>query len=128
MTGSVSTAWEFDVSVGHEDGQEHRDGVVGGSAPAVRDGLLGLPLAYWTNTPTTYVVTNRRVLEEYRFLSLVRDEVPIEKVRSVDERRSPVESLVGLGDVTVRSGAGSMVTVRSVADSTSFADVVRRQL
>lgn len=128
MTGSVSAAWEFDVSVGHENGQEHRDDVVGGSAPAVRDGFLGLPLAYWTNTPTTYVVTNQHVLEEYRFLSLVRNEIPIDKVRSVEERRSPVESLVGLGNVTVRSGAGSTVTVRNVPDSTSFADVVRRQL
>jgi membrane protein YdbS with pleckstrin-like domain len=85
---------------------------------------------YWRNTLTTYVLTNRRTIEEYRFLSLVRNEVPLGKVRAVRERRSFLDTLFGLGSVRVRAGASGdlSVTVRSVADSTEFADAVRREM
>ncbi|WP_198665760.1 PH domain-containing protein [Haloprofundus halophilus] len=85
---------------------------------------------YWRNTLTTYLVTNQRVMEEYRFLSLVRNELPMEKVRAVEERRSMRESLAGIGSVHVRAGAsgGLTVTVDEVYDSTEFADVIRAQL
>lgn len=39
-TGNVSAAWEFDVSVDHENGQEYKDGKLEGSAPAVVDGTV----------------------------------------------------------------------------------------
>lgn len=89
-------------------------------------GLYG----YWQNTLTTYVVTNMRVIEEYRFLSLTRTEVPLDKVKSVQERKSALESIFGLGNVTVSSGgAGSLsVTIRGIYDSTKFADLVRKNL
>jgi membrane protein YdbS with pleckstrin-like domain len=97
--------------------------------------LVGLYLfsnglhAYWTNTLTTYLVTNQRIIQEYRFLSLLRTEVPIDKVRGVSESRSPLESLVGLGNVTVQSGGGDLkITVRNIYRSTEFADTVRSQL
>lgn len=85
---------------------------------------------YWRNTLTSYVLTNRRMIEEYRFISLSRTEVPLEKVRAVEERRSAWESLFGLGNVLVRAGAtgGMTVAIRSVYDSTEFADVVRDHL
>jgi membrane protein YdbS with pleckstrin-like domain len=85
---------------------------------------------YWRNTLTSYLVTNRRVLEEYRFVSLARTEVPLEKVRAVEERRSAFESLFGLGGVHVRAGStGDLsVTVRSVYDSTAFADEIREEI
>ncbi|WP_135854786.1 PH domain-containing protein [Halorussus salinus] len=85
---------------------------------------------YWRNTLTTYYVTNQRVLEEYRFVSLVRDEVPLQKVRGVQERRTVWESLFGLGHVAVRSGAASGLTVSvdGIYDPTEFADLVRDEL
>jgi hypothetical protein len=85
---------------------------------------------YWRNTLTSYLLTNRRVLEEYRFVSLVRSEVPLEKVRAVEERRSALDTLLGLGNVHVRAGGtGDLsVTVRSVYESTEFADAVREEL
>lgn len=85
---------------------------------------------YWRNTLTAYVVTNRRVLQEYRFVSLARTEVPLEKVRAVEERQSVVDTLFGLGNVYVRAGAtGNLsVTVRSVYDSAAFADEIRDEI
>lgn len=85
---------------------------------------------YWRNTLTSYLLTNRRALEEYRFISLSRTEVPLEKVRAVEERRSPLDALFGLGDVHVRAGStGDLsVTVRSVCDSTAFADEIRAEI
>ena len=85
---------------------------------------------YWQNTLTTYLVTNRRMLEEYRFLSVVRTEIPLEKVRAVEERQSAWDALFGLGNVYVRAGAtgGLTVTVRSVYDSAEFADAIRDRL
>jgi membrane protein YdbS with pleckstrin-like domain len=85
---------------------------------------------YWRNTLTTYLVTNRRILEEYRFLSLVRTEVPLDKVRAVEERQSAWDALFGLGSVSVRAGASGdlSVTVRSVYEPADFADVIRDRL
>lgn len=85
---------------------------------------------YWQNTLTTYLLTNRRVLEEYRFLSLVRNEVPHDKVRGVEERRTVWDSLFGLGNVNVRAGAtGDLtITVDGIYESAPFADEIRAQL
>ncbi|MEF8778262.1 MAG: PH domain-containing protein [Natronomonas sp.] len=86
--------------------------------------------AYWTNTLTTYYVTNRRLIKEYRFISLVREEIPFDKVRGVEERRSIWETIVGLGNVRVASGGGGAleVVVRNIYSPTAFADEVRNLL
>jgi hypothetical protein len=86
--------------------------------------------AYWTNTLTTYYVTNQRLIKEYRFISLVREELPFDKVRGVEERRSIWETLVGLGNVRVASGGGATleVVIRNVYSPTEFADEVRSLL
>lgn len=86
---------------------------------------------YWSNSLTTYYLTNQRVIKEYRLVSLVRQEVPLAKVRGVEERRSFVESFVGLGNVRVASGGGGgalEVVVRNIPASTAFADQVRELL
>jgi divalent metal cation (Fe/Co/Zn/Cd) transporter len=82
---------------------------------------------YWTNTLTTYYVTTQRLIKEYRFVSLVRQEVPFEKVRGVEERRSVWEALVGLGNVRVASGGGGTleIVIRNIYSSTDFADEIR---
>ncbi|MFC4360130.1 PH domain-containing protein [Halobium salinum] len=104
--------------------------------------VAGVPLAvglylfstglhrYWRNTLTTYLLTDQRVMEEYRFLSLVRNEVPLEKVRAVEERQSMWDALFGLGRVYVRAGAtGDLtITVGDVYDSTPYADEIRAHL
>lgn len=95
--------------------------------------LVGLYLlssglySYWTNTLTTYYVTNQRLIKEYRFISLVRSEVPFKKVRGVEERRSIWETLVGLGNVRVASGGGGAleIVIRNIYSPTEFADEIR---
>lgn len=84
---------------------------------------------YWQNSLTTYYVTNERIITEYRFISLIRNELPFEQVRGVEERRSAIESLVGLGNVLVRSGGGATleVNVRSIYDPSEFAETIRNQ-
>lgn len=86
--------------------------------------------AYWTNTLTTYYVTDRRLIKEYRFISLVRQELPFEKVRGVQERKSLWETLAGLGNVQVASGGGQSLelTIRNIPSSTDFADQIRNLL
>ncbi|MBC9986817.1 PH domain-containing protein [Haloferax sp. AS1] len=85
---------------------------------------------YWQNTLTTYSLTNQRIIEEYRFISLLRNEVPLEKARGVEETRSAWDSLFGLGNVRIRSGAsgGLTVAVEQVYDPADFAGQVRREL
>lgn len=82
---------------------------------------------YWTNTLTNYYVTNNRVIREYRFISLARHELPLSKVRGVQERKSVTESLVGLGNVRVASGGGHSLEIRmrNMEESESFADEIR---
>ncbi len=84
-------------------------------------------LTYWTNSLTTYYITNQRVISEFRLLSLVRTEVPIDKVRAVKETKSPIEAMVGVGNIKVSSGGGTGlgVTIRNVDASTEFADELR---
>lgn len=83
---------------------------------------------YWTNSLTTYFVTDERVISEFRLLSLVRTEVPLRKIRAVKETKSPIEALVGVGNVRVSSGGGTGlgVTIRSINSVTEFADELRK--
>lgn len=85
-------------------------------------------VTYWINTLTTYYVTTKRILHEYRFLALSRKELPLSKIRGVEERKSPIEALVGLGNIRIASagGGGSVeVVVKNIADSDSFANELR---
>lgn len=86
--------------------------------------------AYWTNTLTTYYITSQRFIKEYRFISLVRQEVRLDKVRGVEERKSIWEALVGLGNVQVSSGGGRALQVKAknIFKSTNFADKIRELL
>lgn len=82
---------------------------------------------YWTNTLTSYYVTDQRLIKEYRFISLVRQELPFNKVRGVEERKSVWEALVGLGNVRVASGGGGTleIVIRNIYTPTEFADEIR---
>lgn len=85
-------------------------------------------LTYWKNSLTTYFITNERVISEFRLLSLVRTEVPLRKVRAVKESKSPIEAVVGVGNIQVSSGGGASlsVTIRNIDAATEFADELRR--
>lgn len=82
---------------------------------------------YWTNTLTSYWVTSDRIIKEYRFLSLIRQEIPHSKVRGVQERKSVTESFVGLGNVRVASGGGRSLEIimSNMEGSEGFADSIR---
>lgn len=85
-------------------------------------------LTYWKNSLTTYFITDERVISEFRLLSLVRTEVPLRKIRAVKESKSPIEAMVGVGNIQVSSGggAGLGITIRNVDAATEFADELRR--
>lgn len=82
---------------------------------------------YWTNSLTTYYVTNNRLIKEYRFISLVRQELPFEKVRGVEQRKSIWEAVVGLGNVRVASGGGGAleIVINNIYRSNEFAGEIR---
>lgn len=84
---------------------------------------------YWVNTLTSYYVTSKRVISQYRFISLRRQEIPLDKVRGTEERKSFLEALVGLGNIRVASGGGGgsvQIKIRNIGESTEFADEIRR--
>jgi membrane protein YdbS with pleckstrin-like domain len=84
-------------------------------------------VAYWRNTLTTYYVTTTRILWEYRFLSLQRREIPVDRIRSIEERQSLTETLTGIGNVRVVSGGGRRmeIAIRNVDGSAALADRIR---
>jgi len=83
---------------------------------------------YWTNSLTTYFITNKRVISEFRQISLVRKEMPLQKVRAVKESKSPIEAMVGVGNIQVSSGggAGLSIGIQNIDAATDFADHLRR--
>lgn len=71
--------------------------------------LVKALVRYWQNSLTTYYVTqDARIVSEYRFLSLRRSSVRTDSVQSVVREQSLLETLTGLGSVTVRSASGDV--------------------
>lgn len=86
---------------------------------------------YWVNTLITYYATTRRVISEYRLISVRRQELPLDKIRGIEERKSLFEALVGLGNIRIASGGGSgavRLTIRNIPDSKDFANEVRDRM
>lgn len=98
--------------------------------------LVGLYLfstgmyTYWTNLLTEYYVTTERIIKEYRFLSLRREEMPLGKIRGVQERKSVTETLVGLGNIRVASGGGRSleIVMQNMPHSEQFAVEIRNAM
>lgn len=83
---------------------------------------------YWSNTLTRFFVTDERVISNYRFLSLKRKEIPMSKIRGIEENKSVAETLVGLGNVRLASGGGGgsvRLVIRNIEESSTFADEIR---
>lgn len=71
--------------------------------------LVRALVRYWQNSLTTYYVTqDGRIVSEYRFLSLRRSSVRTDSVQSVVREQSVLETLTGLGSVTVQSASGDV--------------------
>jgi hypothetical protein len=85
---------------------------------------------YWANTVTTYYLTTERIIKEYRFFSLLREELPLERVRGVQERKGIIEKFVGLGNIRVASGGGDTleVVIRDIEEATAFAEQIRNNI
>jgi len=83
---------------------------------------------YWVNTLTLYVITSNRIISEYRFISLRRQEIPLSKIRGIEERKSILETFAGLGNIWVASGGGGgsvRVNMKNIEKSSQFASRLR---
>jgi hypothetical protein len=83
---------------------------------------------YWVNTLTQYLATSKRVISEYRFISLKRQEIPLDKIRGIEERKSILETLAGLGNIRIASGGGGgsvQLNIKNIEDSSMFANELR---
>ena len=83
---------------------------------------------YWVNILTQYIATSKRIISEYRFISLRRQEIPINKIRGVEERKSILETFAGLGNIRIASGGGGgsvQLNIRNIEDSSIFANKLR---
>lgn len=64
---------------------------------------------YWQNSLTTYyIMKNGQIVSDYRFISLNRSSIQAESVQGVDRSQSRIETLVGLGNVTIRAASGDV--------------------
>lgn len=70
---------------------------------------------------------SERILKEYQFVSRVRREVPLNRVRGVEERKSITEALVGLGNVRVATGGGRSleIVMQNMDNLNEFANQLR---
>lgn len=83
---------------------------------------------YWANELTQYYATSKRVISEYRFISLKRQEIPLDKIRGIEERKSILETLAGLGNIRIASGGGGgsvQLNIKNIEDSSEFANKLR---
>jgi membrane protein YdbS with pleckstrin-like domain len=85
---------------------------------------------YWANTVTTYYLTTERIIKEYRFFSLLREEIPLERIRGVQERKGIIEKFVGLGNIRVASGGSAAleIVIRDIEEATAFAEQIRNNI
>ena len=85
-------------------------------------------MRYLRNLHITYTVTDRRVVQQYRFLWLYTKEIPSNRVISISEARSFFELITGRGSVIVSSGIGERQTVRmeDISDPGPVTESIRR--
>ena len=85
-------------------------------------------MRYLRNLHITYTVTDRRVVQQYRFLWLNTKEIPTNRIISISEARSFSEIVTGRGSVIVSSGIGERQTVRieDITDPGPVAESIRR--
>ena len=85
-------------------------------------------MRYLRNLHITYTVTERRVVQQYRFLWLNTKEIPAARIISISEARNFFEIITGRGGVIVSSGIGERQTVRmeNISDPGPIAESIRK--
>jgi len=85
-------------------------------------------MRYLRNLHITYTVTDRRVVQQCRFLWLNTKETPSNRIISISEARSFSEIVTGRGSVIVSSGIGERQTVRieDITDPGPIAESIRK--
>ena len=85
-------------------------------------------MRYLRNLHITYTVTDRRVVQQYRFLWLNTKEIPAARIISISEARSFFEIITGRGSIIVSSGIGERQTVRmeDITDPGPIAESIRQ--
>ena len=85
-------------------------------------------MRYLRNLHITYTVTDRRVVQQYRFLWLNTKEIPTNRIISISEARNFSEIITGRGSVIVSSGVGERQTVRieDISDPGPVAESIRK--
>lgn len=84
---------------------------------------------YCRNILTTYYLTDQRIISVYRFLSMDRKEIPLDRIRVIQERKSVWEMLLRLGNVLVATGGTEtlQINVRHIPDPSPFAEELRNR-
>jgi hypothetical protein len=85
-------------------------------------------MRYLRNLHLTYTVTDRRVVQQYRFLWLNTKEIPLARIISISEVRNFFEIITGRGSIVVSSGIGERQTVRmeDISDPGPIAESIRQ--
>ena len=85
-------------------------------------------MRYLRNLHITYTVTDRRVVQQYRFLWLNTKEIPTNRIISISEARSFTEIITGRGSVIVSSGIGErqIVRIEDISDPGPVAENIRK--
>ncbi len=85
-------------------------------------------MRYLRNLHITYTVTDRRVVQQSRFLWLNTKEIPAARIISISEARNFFEIITGRGSVIVSSGIGERQTVRmeDISDPGPIAESIRK--
>ena len=83
---------------------------------------------YLRNLNITYTVTDRRVVQQYRFLWLNTKEIPAARIISISEACSFFEIITGRGSIIISSGIGERQTIRMqyISDPGPIAESIRR--
>lgn len=82
---------------------------------------------YCRNLLTTYYLTDQRVISVYQFLSMDRKEIPLDKVRVIQEQKSIWETFFRLGNVKVATGGGQelQIAMSHLPNASGFAETLR---
>ena len=87
-------------------------------------------MKYMRNLHITYTITDRRVMQMYKFLWLHTKEIPVARLISISESRSFFEILTGRGTVVATAGIGSgqIVKIEEIDNITPVAEALREML
>ena len=92
--------------------------------------FLNGAMRYMRNLNIIYIVTDKRVIQHYRFLWPNFKDIPVSSNMSISESRSLFEIVTGRGSVVVASGPGKrqVIRIEEIEDPGPVAAVIRAGL